>query len=133
MAAAESFIQQAETATDKITAAWVAQSGRPPAAVAEYLRRVAYAQTCVTRDRDRWDRGISNTPAECCEWVRGQLLAFGMLAAADDVNTHNVARYAEWVANEYLMRRTTLKVSEELTGEDEQNYWRAIAVASAMR
>ena len=87
------------------------------------------AQECFERDKGSWTTGLSNSPEELTRWTRDQLILFGMRAAALDITTKKLARYAGWVAVEYLRQRTTSGHSNDLSEDDRLNYWRAVAIS----
>lgn len=91
------------------------------------IRRRAGIRFEIEQDAIKWPNLLANTMAELMEWVRGQLMAIGCTAAAEDVNPRTMVEYAYWIADHYLSA-TRFGIAAELHGDDQQNYWRAVAI-----
>lgn len=129
MNAAEQHISHRAEYQEQAWLSWQARGKSTSAVMEQSVKDAAGIRFEIRHDIGKWTRQLSNTPDELMAWVSGELADQGMIAASGDVNRRNLGEYACWVARNYL-QDTCFGISAELQGDNELNYWRAIAIAT---
>lgn len=99
----------------------------------ESIRDNAYASAAINFDVMRWTRPISNSLAECRDFLIPHIEAGGKLAMAEQLRGTSSRRYVHLaaydVARDLLWKHAApIHISAALTGPENTLYWQCIAI-----